>query len=70
MPKKKPSKRSIVLAARREYSKLTRAYHSAGKRAMGKPERSTVKKDYRKIQRARDLVGRRLGKLTGVHKGR
>lgn len=70
MPKKRTSKRTVVAAARREYNKLTRAYHKAGKKAAGKPERSTVKKEYRTIQRARTQVGRRLGKLTGVHKGR
>ena len=64
------SKKTRIAAARREYSKLTRAYHVAGRRAMGKPERSAVKKDYRLIQREREVVGRQLGRLTGVHKGR
>jgi hypothetical protein len=70
MPTKKPSKRSLVLAARREYGTLTRAYHKAGKKAMGKPERSAAKKEYRQIQRSRSMAGRKLGKLTGSHKGR
>jgi hypothetical protein len=70
MPQKKPSKKTIIAQARREYGTLTRAYHKAGKKAMGKPERSAVKKDYRQIQRERTLAGRRLGKLTGAHKGR
>lgn len=70
MPQKRQSKRAVVAAARREYNQLTRAYHKAGRRAMGKPERSAVKKDYRELQHAREKVGRRLGKLTGVHKGR
>lgn len=70
MPTKRQSKRALISATRREYNRLTRAYHKAGKRAMGKPERSAVKKDYRTIQRARATVGGRLGRLTGVHKGR
>ena len=70
MPQKRQSKRSIILAARREYNKLTRAFHTVGKKAFGKPERSTVKKEYRLLKKARTAAGRRLGKLTGVHKGR
>ena len=68
MPQK--SKKTKIAETRREYVKLTRAYHVAGRRAAGKPERSAVKKDYRPIQRARTLTGRKLGKLTGAHKGR
>lgn len=64
------SKKTQIAVARREYTKLTRAYHVAGKRAAGKPERSTVKKDYRLIKRKREIVGRQLGRLTGAHKGR
>jgi hypothetical protein len=64
------SKKTQIAAARREYTRLTRAYHVAGKRAAGKPERSTVKKDYRLIKSEREKVGRQLGRLTGTHKGR
>jgi len=64
------TKKALVASARREYNKLTRAYRAAGKRAFGKPERSEVKRDYRTLKKARDQAGRRLGKLTGVHKGR
>jgi hypothetical protein len=64
------NKKSRIAAARREYNRLTRAYHVAGKRAAGKPTSSTVKKDYRLIKRERERVGRQLGRLTGVHKGR
>ena len=64
------SKKTRIAAARREYIKLTRDYHVAGRRAAGKPERSAVKKDYHLIQHERARVGRQLGRLTGVHKGR
>jgi len=64
------SKKTQIAIARREYTKLTRAYHVAGKRAAGKPERSTVKKDYLLIKHERQRVGRQLGLLTGAHKGR
>jgi hypothetical protein len=70
MPKKKQSKRALVLETRREYNKLTRAYHKAGNKAAGKPERSGAKKDYRIIQKERQKVGRKLGLLTGAHRGR
>jgi hypothetical protein len=70
MPQKKQSKKALVAQARGEYTRLTRAYHKAGKQAMGKPERSPVKKNYRTLQRARTVAGRKLGKLTGTHKGR
>ena len=60
------SKKTKVAAARREYTKLNRAYRAAGKKAMGKPARSTVHKDYVVIKRARNLAGKKLGKLTGI----
>jgi hypothetical protein len=62
------SKKTKVAAARREYTKLNRAYHTAGKKAAGKPKKSVVHKDYETIKQARNLAGRRLGKLTGVRK--
>jgi len=60
------SKKTKIAAARREYTKLNRAYHAAGKRAMDKPKKSVVHKDYETIKKARNLAGRKLGKLTGV----
>jgi len=66
MPTKRPSKRSLINAARREYGKVKRAYHAAGKKAFGKPANSKVKKEYRAIKRVYQTVGRKLGKLTGV----
>lgn len=66
----KISKRALVAKTRREYETLKRAYHAVGKRAMGKPSGSKVKRDYRTVQAALRKVGSRLGKLTGVHKGR
>ena len=62
------SKKTKIKRARSEYSKLDRAYHVAGKRAMGKPKKSVVHKDYEAIKKARNLAGRRLGKLTGIRK--
>lgn len=70
MPQKKPSKKTQIAQARSAYGKLTRAYHAAGNKAAGKPERSAVKKEYRQIQKARTQAGRKLGKLTGAHRGR
>lgn len=60
------SKRSKIIAARKEYKKLDRAYHAAGKKAFGKPKKSAVHKDYETLKRARNAAGRKLGKLTGV----
>jgi len=62
----KPSKRTQITKARQEYEKLNRAYHAAGKKALGKPKKSKVHKDYETIKRARNTSGRKLGKLTGV----
>ena len=62
------SKKTKIKETRSEYNKLNRAYRAAGKRALGKPARSTVHKDYMAIKRERNLVGKRLGKLTGVRK--
>jgi hypothetical protein len=62
----KPSKRTQILQARQEYKKLDRAYRSAGKKALGKPKKSKVHKDYETIKRARNASGRKLGKLTGI----
>lgn len=64
------SKKTLVRNTRREYDTLTRAFHKAGRAAFGKPESSKAKRDYREIQKERNRVGRRLGVLTGVHKGR
>ncbi len=55
-----------IAAARREYNKLNRAYHTVGRKALGKPKKSEVHRDYETIKRARNAAGRRLGKLTGV----
>jgi len=60
------SKKTLIASARRDYNKLNRAYHAAGKKAFGKPKKSAVHKDYETIKRARNSAGRRLGKLTGV----
>jgi len=62
------SKKAQIAAARREYTKLDRAYHTVGKKALGKPAKSTVHKVYVALKRARNLAGKRLGKLTGVRK--
>lgn len=70
MPTKRPSKRTQIAETRREYNKLRRAYHAAGKKAMGKPQKSEARKDYQLIKREVNRVGTRLGKLTGAHKGR
>lgn len=64
------SKKTLVARTRREYNTLKRAYRAVGKRAMGKPSGSKVKRDYRTVKAALRKVGSRLGKLTGVHKGR
>ena len=64
------SKKTLVRKIRREYETLKRAYHKAGRAAMGKPSGSRAKRDYREIKRELGRVGSRLGKLTGVHKGR
>ena len=60
------SKKTLIASARKEYNKLNRAYHVVGKKAYGKPKRSVVHKDYLTIKRARNLAGRKLGRLTGV----
>lgn len=62
----KTSKRSMIVAARKDYEKLDRAYHAAGKKAMGKPKKSTAQKEYQTLKRARNAAGKKLGKLTGV----
>lgn len=62
----KTSKRTQILSARKDYEKLNRAYHAAGKKALGKPKKSKVHKDYETLKRARNSAGRKLGKLTGI----
>ena len=62
------SKKTLVATARREYSKLNRAYHTVGKKALGKPTKSLVHRDYVALKRARNLAGKKLGKLTGARK--
>ena len=75
MPKKtskkmSTSKRAEITETRKEYERLKRVRHLVGKKAFGKPESSTVKKDYRTVDRAYARVGSKLGRLTGAHKGR
>lgn len=62
------SKKTKIKEARSEYSKLDRAYHAVGKKTLGAPARSVIRKDYQIIKRARNLAGKRLGKLTGIRK--
>jgi len=62
------TKRAQIILARRDYKKLDRAYHAAGKRALGKPKKSAVHRDYVTLKRARNAAGKKLGKLTGVRK--
>ena len=62
---KKRSRPAVVKAARSEYSKVKRAYHTAGKAAFGKPSNSAVKRDYHALKRAYKSAGSRLGRLTG-----
>jgi hypothetical protein len=64
------SKKTQVKTLRREYTTLKRAYHKAGRAALGKPSGSKAKRDYQEIKREMTLVGSRLGRLTGIHKGR
>lgn len=65
MPTAKKSLKSEIASTRREYEKLKQARRVIGQKAFGKPERSTVKKDYRTVDREYQKVGRRLGRLTG-----
>ncbi len=60
------SKKTLIAAARRDYNKLDRAYHKAGRKALGKPKKSVVHRDYETLKLARNAAGRKLGKLTGV----
>jgi len=64
------SKKTAIRETRRAYDTLKRAYKKAGRAALGKPSGSKAKRDYRIIKGELNRVGRRLGKLTGVHKGR
>jgi len=61
---------AAIASTRKEYNKLTRAYHAIGKKALGKPKKSQVQKDYQLVKKERTRVGRRLGIMTGAHKGR
>lgn len=70
MPTKRPSKKTQIATARREYRKLTRAFHAAGEEAAGTPKKSAARRDYAELKTARARAGRKLGMLTGVHKGR
>jgi hypothetical protein len=60
------SKRTLIASARRDYAKLDRAYHTAGRKALGKSKKSAVHKDYLSLKKARNSAGRKLGKLTGI----
>jgi hypothetical protein len=64
------NKNTQVKTLRREYGTLKRAYHKAGRAAVGKPSGSKSQRDYREIKREMNRVGSRLGRLTGAHKGR
>lgn len=64
------SKKTLVNRTRRQYQALKRAYKTIGRKALGKPSGSKVQRDYRVVRTALRKVGSRLGRLTGVHKGR
>lgn len=64
MPTKK-SKKSQIASLRREYVAADREYHKKGRAAFGKPSGSAAKRAYREARQERNLLGSRLGKLTG-----
>lgn len=64
------SKKTLVKRTRLQYETLKRAYKKIGRQALGKPSGSKVQRDYRQVKSALRRVGSRLGRLTGVHKGR
>ena len=60
-----PTKNAQITSLRREYSSATREYHRAGKKALGKPANSAAQKEYRAAKREKNIVGAKLGRLTG-----
>lgn len=60
-----PTKSAKAATLRREYNAANREYHRTGKKAFGKPANSAAKKEYRAAKRERNLLGSKLGRLTG-----
>lgn len=53
-----------VKQARREYNAIKSVYHGLGKKVLGKPARSPIRKDYAIAKSAYHQAGRHLAKLT------
>ena len=58
-------KSANVISARREYLSAKREYHKLGKKAFGKPSRSTIQREYCTAKQTYRKAGRRLASLTG-----
>lgn len=59
------TKTAQIASLRREYNSATQVYHQAGKKALGKPANSAAQKEYRAAKREKNVVGAKLGHLTG-----
>jgi|WetSurMetagenome_2_1015567.scaffolds.fasta_scaffold345366_1 hypothetical protein len=60
-----PTKKKMPASLREEYATVKRAYHRAGKAAMGKPKTSTAQKDYQALKGHYRKVLRKVCKATG-----
>jgi hypothetical protein len=59
-----PTKAAKVKEARAVYNEANKLYHKVGKKTLGAPKNSPIRRDYREAKKIRNLAGKQLAKLT------
>ena len=60
------SKAAKVREARAVYNEANKIYHKVGKKTLGSPKNSPVRRDYKEAKKIRNLAGKQLAKLTNL----
>lgn len=58
------SKSAKVREARAVYNEANSLYHKVGKKTLGSPKNSPIRRDYKEAKRIRNIAGKQLAKLT------
>lgn len=58
------SKAAKIREARADYNEANKLYHKVGKKTLGSPNNSPIRRDYKEVKKIRNLAGKQLAKLT------
>jgi hypothetical protein len=59
-----PTNAAKIREARAVYNEANKLYHKIGKKTLGSPKSSPVRRDYKEAKKIRNLAGQQLAKLT------